>query len=133
MCFGGGGSPAVISMPDTGAYDRMAQMQMDAMRQTQDMGLKLKQSELNQALASQQQSLAELRDIKTQRANDTAANAARMAALIGPPPPEKTAKAPTVGSDRDGMARASGKRSLRIDRVQPASQGTAVGFNLTTV
>lgn len=132
MCFGGGGSPAVITMPDTAAYDRQAQLQMDAMRQTQDMGLKLKQSELNQALAAQQQTLADLRDAKTQRANDTAANAARMAALIGAPPPEQTAKAPTIGSDRDAMARPKGKRGLRIDRTAPTSAAAGTGLNITT-
>jgi len=114
MCFGGGGSPATITMPDTRAYDRQAQLQMDAMRQTQDMGLKVKQSELNQALAAQQQTLSDLRDLKVQRANETAANAQRMAALIGTPPPEPTAKAPTIGSDREAMTRAKGKRGLRL-------------------
>lgn len=132
MCFGGGGSPATITMPDTGAYDRMAQMQMDAMRDTQDMGVKVKQFELNQALAGQQQALVELRDLKTQRANDTAANAARMAALIGTPPPEKAAKAPSVGSDREGMTRSRGKRGLRIDRGQQTSERAGTGLNITT-
>lgn len=133
MCFGGGGSPAVITMPDTGAYDRQAQLQMDAMRQTQNMGVSIKQSELNQALANQQQTLTELRDVKTQRANDTAANAARMAALIGAPPPNPSAKAPTVGSDREAMVKPRGKQGLRIDRATPSSQGTGTGLNIATV
>jgi hypothetical protein len=81
-------------MPDTGAYDRMAQMQFDAIRQTQDGAARIKQAELNRVTADQQEVLQQLRDVTTRSANDTAANAARMAALIGTPPPEKTATAP---------------------------------------
>ena len=52
MCFGGGGggSPAVITMPDTSAYDRQAEMQLELMRQQQQGELMVKQLELNQAL-----------------------------------------------------------------------------------
>jgi hypothetical protein len=133
MCSGG--SPATITMPDTGAYDRMAQLQMNAMRQQQDGVVMLKQMELNQALRGQEQSLMEMRDFRTERANDTAANAQRMAALIGTPPPEKTAKAPVVGTDRENMVKAKGKKGLRIDRVDRAvatSEGTGTGLNITT-
>lgn len=132
MCFGGGGSPAVITMPDTGAYDRMAQMQFDAMRSVQDGAVKAKQMELSQAISGQQQVLTDLRDLQTRRANDVAANAERMAALLGAPPPEKTAQAPVVGSDRASMARASGKRGLRIDRATATSDGAGTGLNITT-
>jgi len=130
MCSGGG-SPAVITMPDTGAYDRMAQMQFDAIRASQDGAARLKQAELNQAVADQQAVLSQLRDVMTQRANDTAANAQRMAALIGTPPPEKPAKAPVMGSDRAGQARASGKRGLRIDRQTASTAGPGSGLNIT--
>lgn len=130
MCFGGGGSPATITVPDTGAYDRLAQMQMDAMRQAQDGAIKVKQGELNQAVSDQQAVLAQLRDVKTARANETAADAARMAALIGAPPPEKTAKAPKVGSDRTATARPAGKRGLRIDQTAPASSTPGTGLNI---
>jgi hypothetical protein len=133
MCSGS--KPAKIVMPNTGAYDRMAQMQMDAMRQQQEGVAMLKQMELNQALRGQEQSLMEYRDFKTERANDTAANAQRMAALIGTPPPEKAAKAPVVGTDRENMVKAKGKKGLRIDRVDRAvatSQGAGTGFNITT-
>jgi len=132
MCFGGGGGGAVITMPDTGAYDRMAQAQIDAMQSNQDGAIKLKQLELNQALNSEQQVLTELRDFKTQRANETSANAARMAALIGAPPPDKAAQAPVIGSDRAQMAKPMGKRGLRIDRVTPTSSGAGIGLNITT-
>lgn len=131
MCFGGGGSPATITMPDTGAYDRMAQMQFDAIRQTQDGAARLKQAELNQVVADQQGVLEQLRAVVTSRANDTAANAARMAALIGAPPPEKTAKAPVVGSDRAEQTRPAGKRGLRIDRPAASTAGSGSGLNIS--
>jgi len=132
MCFGGGGGGAVITMPDTGAYDRMAQAQFDAIKASQDGAVKLKQMELDQALSSQQQILTNLRDVKLQRANETSANAARMAALLGAPPPDKTAQAPVLGSDRAEMTRPTGKRGLRIDRALATSQGAGTGLNITT-
>jgi len=129
MCSGGKG--ATINMPDTGAYDRMANMQIDLMRQQQQGAASLKQSELSQAIHAQQGVLTELRDFSIQRANDTAANAARLAALIGTPPPEKTAKAPVVGSDRAGMTKPKGKAGLRIDRPAATSQASGTGLNIT--
>lgn len=131
MCSGGG-SPATITMPDTSAYDRMANAQIELMRQQQQGAMGVKQAELNQALQGQQAALTQLRDFQVQRANDTQANAARLAALIGAPPPEKTAQAPVVGSDRKGKGRAEGKRGLRIDRAKSTSQGTGTGLNITT-
>jgi len=129
MCSGG--SPATINMPDTGAYDRMAQLQMDAMRQQQQGAASLQQAELNSAIRGQQSALTELRDFSMQRANDTAANAARLAALIGTPPPEKTAKAPVVGSNRTDGSKPKGKAGLRIDRPTSTSQATGTGLNIT--
>lgn len=129
MCSG---QAATITMPDTGAYDRMADMQIAAMQQQQQGAAALKQAELNQAIRAQEGALTELRDFNTQRANDTAANAARLAALIGTPPPEKSAKAPVVGSDRAGMAKPKGRAGLRIDRATPASQASGTGLNITT-
>lgn len=126
--------PAVINMPDTRAYDRMADLQIAAMQEQQQGAAMLKQAELNQALRTQEQSLSELRDYKVQRANDTAANAARMAAIIGTPPPEPTAKAPVVGTDRENMVKPRGKQGLRIDRVgrtAPTSQAAGTGLNIT--
>lgn len=129
MCSGG--KAATINMPDTGAYDRMANMQIDLMRQQQQGAASLKQAELNQAIAAQQGALSELRDFNVQRANDTAANAARLAALIGTPPPEKAAKAPVIGSNRDGMTKPKGKAGLRIDRSASTSQASGTGLNIT--
>ena len=138
MCFGGGGggNRATITMPDTRAYDRQAQMQIDLMRQQQDGTMALKQLELNQALKGQEQVLTQVRDFRVERANDTAANAARMSALMGPPPPQATAKPPVVGTDREGLVKPKGKRGLRIDRVDqatPVSQAGGTGLNITTV
>lgn len=135
MCFGGGGSRTTITMPDTKAYDRQADLQLDLMRQQQQGVMSLKQMELNQAMQGQEQSLSELRDYKVQRANETQANAARMAALIGTPPPDRTAQAPVVGTDREAMVKPRGKRGLRIDRVgqsTPTSQGSGTGLNIAT-
>jgi hypothetical protein len=130
MC--GGGSPrSVINMPNTGAYDQMAQAQFDAMKLAQDGTVALKQMQLNQTLTQQQETLSNLRDVRVQRANDTAANASRMAALLGPPPPEKAATAPTVGSNRSTMTRPSGKRGMRIDRTTTASSSAGTGLNIT--
>lgn len=129
MCFGGG-APATITMPDTGAYDRLAQAQMDAMRQQQDGQAAIKQAQLNQALRTQEAALAEMRDFKVQRANDTAANAARLAALIGTPPPEKAASAPAIASNRSTSRRPKGRASLRIDRA-PAGQSASSGLNIS--
>jgi hypothetical protein len=130
MCSGG--KAATITMPDTGAYDRMAQLQMDAMRQQQQGAASLQQAELNSAIRAQEGALTELRDFNLQRANDTAANAARLAALIGAPPPEKSAKAPVVGANRAGSGKPKGKAGLRVDRPAAASQASGTGLNITT-
>ena len=141
MCSGGG-KGATIVMPDTRAYDGMADLQMQAMRDQQTGVMALKQQELNQALGAQQQVMAEVKDYKVQQANDqqikaneTSANAARINAILGAPPPEKTAQAPVVGSERDGVTARKGKKELRIDRVgraAPSTQAAGAGLNITT-
>lgn len=130
MCFG---SPpaAKITMPDTGAYDRMADMQMQAMRDQMNGQAAIQQGQLNATLSDQQDILSQLKDAKVQRANDTAANAARLSALIGTPPPEKSATAPTVGSNRPGATKAAGKRALRIERSGSSAQSAGAGLNIT--
>lgn len=129
MCFGGG-SAATITMPDTGAYDRMAQTQLDAMRAVQDGQIKVKQNELNTALQAQTTQLQQLRDLQMQRANDVQAQASRMAALIGTPPPEKTAEAPVVAGGT-GPKAFKGKSSLRINRPVATTSGQGAGLNIT--
>jgi len=129
MCSGGG-SPATITMPDTGGYDRMAQTQLDAMKAVMDGATKAKQQELNTATLSQQQTLTQLRDFRTQQANDTSAQAARLTALIGAPPPEKNAQAPVVGRNR-GTVTSKGKGALRIEQSTALAAGQGAGLNIT--
>lgn len=134
MCMGGG-SAATITVPKTESYDAQADLQIAAMQQTQNSTAMLKQGELNQALAAQQQTLKDARDFKIQQAEDTRANAARMANLIGAPPPEKTAQAPVVGRDRDrSQGKVKGRNSLKIRKSKSSAQGQGAGLNtnLTT-
>ena len=134
MCFGGG-SAATITVPQTDAYDAQADLQIAAMQQTQNSTAMLKQTELNTALAAQQQALTDSKDFQIEQANDVRANALRMANLIGAPPPEKTAQAPIVGRDRDrSQGKPKGKRSLRVRRNTGTSNasGTGLNTNLTT-
>jgi hypothetical protein len=126
----GGGGAATITMPDTGAYDRMAQGQFDAMKAVMEGGTQIKQQQLNTALASQQKVATELRDLRVQQANNTSAQAARLAALIGTPPPEKNAEAPVVGRNR-GTLTSKGKGALRIERATATSSGQGAGLNIT--
>lgn len=130
MCMGGGGGGGVIHMPDTGAYDRMAQSQMAAMQSVQDNQIKIKQNELNSVLSRQQEQLTALRDLQTQRASDTAAQASRLAALIGTPPPEESASAPVTAADQ-GRKTFKGKSALRINRPVATSSGQGSGLNIT--
>jgi hypothetical protein len=117
-------------MPDTGGYDRMAQTQLDAMKAVMDGATKAKQQELNTATLSQQQTLTQLRDFRTQQANDTSAQAARLTALIGAPPPEKNAQAPVVGRNR-GTVTSKGKGALRIEQSTALAAGQGAGLNIT--
>lgn len=129
MCFGG--APATINMPNTGMYDLLAQQQIDAISANQGGTAQLKQLELNQSLRTQGAVATQLRDARIAAANDTSASAARLAALIGAPPPEKTAQAPVLASDRAGQSRPSGKRGMRIDRPAPAAASPGAGLNIT--
>ena len=132
MCFGGGGA-STITMPKTDAFDRQADMQIALMQQQSKGAINLKQAELNNAIRSQQSSLTELRDLEIQQAKDTQANASRMAALMGAPPPDKVAQAPIVGRDRKGSKqKPTGKKGLTIRRSKTKSQGRGTGLNVST-
>ena len=134
MC-GGGGSRATIEVPQTDSYDDQLDLQIAAMQQAQNSTSVIKQGELNSALAAQQQVLTEARDFRIEQANDVRANAARMANLIGAPPPDKTAQAPVVGRDRNkSQGKAKGKNSLKVRKSKSTSQGKGTGLNtnLTT-
>jgi len=127
MCMGSA-QQATITTPDTGAYDRMLNQQMSLMNTRGQQDMLLQQERLNQAVRTQQGALQELNRAAVQRANDTSANAQRIAALIGTPPPEPTAKPPTIGSSRTGQGKARGKDELRINR--QGSVGAAPGTSL---
>ncbi len=131
MCAGGGGGGGQITMPDTRAYDRMADAQIRAMEQARDGALSLKQQELQATLSTQQRTLEQLNAARMARANETAANAARMAELLGPPMPEESAKPPVVGSDRASATKARSRSTLRIDRRATASTGQGSGLNIS--
>lgn len=120
MCSGGSPPRATITKPDYSAYNRMAEMQFSAMQKVQDMGLTRTQNELAAALSNKEEKLSTLRDLKVTAANETAANAARLAALMGPPRPEKTAQSPVLAYNRTGMERAQGKKQVKIDLRLPA-------------
>ena len=131
MCTAGGGGGGVITTPDTRAYDRLADAQIRAMESARDGALSLKQQELQATLSRQQQTLEQLNTVRTTRANETAANAARMAELLGPPMPEESAKPPVVGSDRASAAKARSRSTLRIDRRTESSTGQGSGLNIS--
>ena len=136
MCMGGGGGGGgVITMPDTGAYDRMYDRQLQMMQATQSSELEGLQAQLLDTQRQQESLLTDLRDARTERAESVAsveAEARRMSNIIGPPPPEESAKAPVVEAARDKpkTQRASGKRGLRIGRAVASSSGDAVGLNI---
>jgi hypothetical protein len=131
MC-GGGGSPATIYAPNTGAYDAMARQQLDLIKSAQNSDVLAKQSQLDAVIRQQQETLSQLNTVASARASDTSAYAARLAALIGAPAPDKAAKAPTLGTDRAGQSPATGKKSLRIERSVATTQGAGSGLNITT-
>ena len=121
-------------MPDTGAYDRMYDRQLQMMQMSQNSGLNTLQAELNTAVMGQQDLLTDLRDLRKENAESVAsveAEARRMSNIIGAPPPEVSAKAPVIGSARKKpkTQAKSGKRGLRIAR-QTSDPADSVGYNL---
>lgn len=128
MCFGGGGS--TISVPNTAAYDQQLNAQIAAMNSAMNMGATTMQAQLNDSLRAEQSQLAQLRDIEMQRAETTAAQAQRLANLIGPPPAEENAEAPKLNEKK----KRTNKKALRISR--GGSSGTSAagaGLNITGV
>lgn len=114
MC-GGGGRRATITEPDYRGYNQMADAQFKAMERAQSTKLLKSQGQLNQALAAETAVNEALRDVKVQEASQISAEAARVAALIGTPPPSKVASAPVLGSSRSSVPGGGrGRRSLRV-------------------
>ena len=134
MCFGGGGGGGTITMPDTGAYDRQFDQQLEMMQMAQSTELTGLQSRLQRAQSKTEDVLSKLTDLRTERAENTAsveAEARRMSNIIGPPPPDVSAKAPVIGDAREKTSSTkSGSSSLRIGRKTASSSGQGTGYNL---
>lgn len=126
MC-GGGAPRATIIQPDYGAYNRLADAQMQTMQMVPSPAVLAAQRGVQAASLQQQQVLAGLAARRTAEASDTSAAASRLAALIGTPPPDKTAKAPVLASNRAGMAKPAGRKGLRIDLQPAGGSGLNIG------
>jgi hypothetical protein len=129
MCSGGGGA-ATITTPDYAAYNRQFDLQKSAIDQAMNSGSQLMQQQLNTAVSSKQQALSASVEQRKILAENTNAQAMRMAALIGTPPPEKSASAPVVGSSR-GIETKKGKSALRIGLDSTSRMGQGAGLNIT--
>ena len=127
MCFGGGGS--TIQVPNTAAYDQQLNAQISAMNSAMNMGATTMQAQLNDALRAEQSQLSQLRDIQMERAETTAAQAQRLANLIGPPPPEENAEAPKLNEKK----KRTNKKALRISRGGSSTSAAGAGLNITGV
>lgn len=130
MCFGGGGSAATITKPDYNAYDKQFQLQKDAIERSMEGNTKLVQQQLNTALRQKQSTLDELTSVQKQLAENTNAQAMRLAQVIGPPPPEKHAQAPVIGAKARGL-RGAGKSGLRIGKSTTSGAGSGTQLTLT--
>ena len=138
MCGGGRAAPATIVMPNTQAYDREFDLQRSAIEQQMQGQAQLMQSQLQQSLKSKEDLLQQIKDYKvdeTQKAERLDEQARRMSVLIGPPPPEESAKAPLVGPERNasetGSTKRKGKSQLRIGRTTATTSGNGAGLNIT--
>jgi hypothetical protein len=129
MCMGGG-QAATITAPDQGAYQRQFDLQRSAIEQQINGQTNVLQSQLTAALRGNETIAQKAADAKRQIAENTSAQAMRMAALIGTPPPEKAAEAPVVGRNR-GTLTSKGKGALRIERAVASSSGQGAGLNIT--
>ena len=123
MCGGRKPKAPTITQPDYGKYNRLADTQLRLMQMQQSSTVMAAQQGINTATLQQQAVMQQLRDARMEQAQNTAATAGRLAALIGAPVPERSAKAPKVGDSRTGMTRPTGSRGLRIDRQQTLSLG----------
>lgn len=129
MCSGGGGA-ATITTPDYAAYNRQFDLQKAAIDQGMNSGSQLLQQQLNQSMTAKQSALTAEVEQRKVLAENTNAQAMRMAALIGTPPPEKSASAPEVGSAR-GIETKKGKSALRIGLDSTSRMGQGAGLNIT--
>ena len=138
MCGGGSPAPATIVMPNTQAYDREFDLQRAAIEQQMQGQAQLLQAQLQQSTRSKQDLLQQIKDYKVDEAQSAERldeQARRMSVLIGPPPPEESAKAPLVGRERNasetGSTKRKGKSQLRIGRTTATTSGKGAGLNIT--
>ena len=129
MCFGGG-SPATITKPDYNAYDKQFELQKEAIQAQLDNETMLIQNQLTASLREKQDVLQALNTQKQITANNVDRQVQQLLALAGPPPPEKSAEAPTIGADARSI-KGKGKSGLRIRRKVATKQGSGSGLNLT--
>ena len=132
MC--GGGSRATINMPDTAAYQQQFNLQRMAVEQQMNGNTTAMQNQLQAALRRKEDFLTQIRDEKRQQADDARAlndQAMRLSTLIGTPPPEKSAKAPSIGTEDRRIGTTKGKSQLRISRSTASSYGQGAGLNIT--
>lgn len=129
MC--GGGQPATITQPDYTAFNQQFELQKAAIDRQMNNNMERQQARLNKKLQKQQNLLVESNEIKRQLAETTSAQAIRMAGVVGAPPPDKTAQAPTVGRAREKTGKTKGKSGLRIERKSAATSSQGTGLNIT--
>ena len=127
MC--GGGKAATITQPDYNAYNKQFDLQKSAIDQAMNSGAQQMQQQLSQATAAKQGALAAELEQKKILAENTNAQAMRLATLIGTPPPEKSAQAPVVAGER-GIQTKKGKSALRIGLDSTSRMGQGAGLNI---
>ena len=131
MC-GGGGSRATITMPDYSAFNQQFELQKSAIDQGMNSGAQQLQQQLVASSKEQQKLLEQELELKKTKAEDQSkvdAQAMRLSALMGPPPPEKSATAPVVASER-GLQTKKGKSALRIGLETTSRMGQGAGLNI---
>ena len=126
MC---GGKAATITQPDYNAYNKQFDLQKSAIDQAMNSGAQQMQQQLNQATTAKQSALAADLEQKKILAENTNAQAMRLATLIGTPPPEKSAQAPVVAGER-GIQTKKGKSALRIGLASTSRMGQGAGLNI---
>ena len=126
MC---GGKAATITQPDYNAYNKQFDLQKSAIEQAMNSGAQQMQQQLSQATTAKQSALAADLEQKKILAENTNAQAMRLATLIGTPPPEKSAQAPVVAGER-GIQTKKGKSALRIGLDSTSRMGQGAGLNI---
>ena len=134
MCMGGGGNRATITMPDYGSYDRMFDMQKDAVMSQINNDTRVLQQQVTSSMNSITDVKEKIKDFRTAQAEDAdrlEEQAQRQSVLMGPPPPEPTAQAPEIGARDRGINTRKGKSSLRIGLKTAKGSAKGTGLNIT--